>query len=205
MFYNISVLNMEDQSIKLWSTWLELCIGLLQISFLFLFFLYFLHVFINHCFHCFYLFICVCEWLCEFLFIIVWTVLSKYIHTGYISIIHVQVVENFTFSSLYSRWRIFIPKSFNLSEKTSIDIPFESSVKGMIHMKFKDLIAGLGGSVGCAVRLETRRSRVQSPPRSATFFRGDWSWNIFYGHSLASADSRRTVVSFWRKNVHNTG
>ena len=33
--------------------------------------------------------------------------------------------------------------------------------------------AGLGGSVGCAVRLETRKSRVQPPPRSATFFRGD--------------------------------
>ena len=65
--------------------------------------------------------------------------------------------------------------------------------------------AGLGGSVGCAVRMETRRSRVQPPPRSATFFRGDWSWNIFYGHSLPSADSRRAVVSFWWKNVHNTG
>ena len=34
-------------------------------------------------------------------------------------------------------------------------------------------LPGLGGSVGCAVRLETRRSRVQPPPRSATFFRGD--------------------------------
>ena len=33
--------------------------------------------------------------------------------------------------------------------------------------------AGLGGSVGCAVRQETRRSRVQPPPRSATFFHGD--------------------------------
>ena len=44
-----------------------------------------------------------------------------------------------------------------------------------------------------------------TPPRSATFFRGDWSWNIFYGYSLPSADSRRAVVSFWRKNVHNTG
>ena len=31
---------------------------------------------------------------------------------------------------------------------------------------------GLVGSVGCAVRLETRRSRVQLPPRSETFFRG---------------------------------
>ena len=55
------------------------------------------------------------------------------------------------------------------------------------------------------VRLETRRSLVWPPPRSATFFREDWSWNIFYGHSLPSADSRRAVVSFWRKNVHNTG
>ena len=67
------------------------------------------------------------------------------------------------------------------------------------------ICASLGGSVGCAVQLETRRSRVQPPPRLATFFRGDWSWNIFYGHSLPSADSRRAVVSFWRKNVHNTG
>ena len=49
------------------------------------------------------------------------------------------------------------------------------------------------------VRLETRRSRVRPPPRPATFFRGDWSWNIFYGHSLPSADSGRAVVSFWRR------
>ena len=27
----------------------------------------------------------------------------------------------------------------------------------------------------------------------------------FYGHSLPSADSRRAVVSFGQKNVHNTG
>ena len=63
----------------------------------------------------------------------------------------------------------------------------------------------LRGSVGCAVQLETRRSRVQPPRRSVTFSRGDWSWNIFYSHSLPSADSRRAVVSFWQKNVHNTG
>ena len=46
---------------------------------------------------------------------------------------------------------------------------------------------------------------ITTPPRSAAFFRGDWSWNIFYGHSLPSADSRRAVVSFRRKNVHSTG
>ena len=33
--------------------------------------------------------------------------------------------------------------------------------------------AGLGGSFGCAVRLETRRSQVHPQPRLATFFRGD--------------------------------
>ena len=37
----------------------------------------------------------------------------------------------------------------------------------------RPLKVGLRGSVGCAVRLETRRSLVQHPPRSATFFRGD--------------------------------
>ena len=35
----------------------------------------------------------------------------------------------------------------------------------------------------------------------STFFRWDWSWNLFYGHSLPSADSRREVVSYLRKNV----
>ena len=30
-------------------------------------------------------------------------------------------------------------------------------------------------------------------------------WNIFYSDSLSSIDSRRAVVSFWWKNVHNTG
>ena len=51
------------------------------------------------------------------------------------------------------------------------------------------------------VRLMIRRSRVQ-PPQG---FVEIWSWNIFYGHSLPSADSRRAVVRFWRKNVHITG
>ena len=52
--------------------------------------------------------------------------------------------------------------------------------KGWVQPKMHCYLpAGLSGSVGCAVPLETRRSRVQPPPRSATFFLGDWSWNIF--------------------------
>ena len=46
---------------------------------------------------------------------------------------------------------------------------------------------------------------ISTDTGSATFFHGDWSWNIFYGRSLPSADSRRAVVSFWQKNVLNTG
>ena len=97
-------------------------------------------------------------------------------------------------------------------DKNSASLPQSLLIKDVVNV-FQSLIdkkvhlepAGLGSSVGCSVRLETRRSRVQPPPRSATFFHGDWSWNIFYGHSLPSADSRRAVVSFSRKNVHNTG
>ena len=34
------------------------------------------------------------------------------------------------------------------------------------------------------------------------YFRGDWSWNMFYGHSPPSTDSRRFFVSYKRKYVH---
>ena len=60
----------------------------------------------------------------------------------------------------------------------SIEIPYLLTI---LFLKFETVLStGLSGSVGCTVRLETRRSWVQPPPRSATFFRGDWSWNIFY-------------------------
>ena len=45
------------------------------------------------------------------------------------------------------------------------------------------------------------RSRVWSPSLPK-FFRGDWSWNHFYGHSLPTAVSSRAVVSYWPKDVH---
>ena len=62
-------------------------------------------------------------------------------------------------------------------------------------------IAGLSGSVRCTSNV-IRRLWVRFPLDPATLFHGDWSWNVFYGHSLPSADSRRAVVSLWQKNVH---
>ena len=49
--------------------------------------------------------------------------------------------------------------------------------------------------------MDCGRSQVRSSG-VATFFRGDWSWNHFYGHSFPSADSSRAVVNYWQKNVH---
>ena len=60
---------------------------------------------------------------------------------------------------------------------------------------------------GVVARLEARPLGMQaapsSIPKSATFFRGDVVMKKkFDGHSSSSADSRRAVVSYWRKNVH---
>ena len=43
---------------------------------------------------------------------------------------------------------------------------------------------------------------IQSQLGPASFFCGEWSWNIFYDLSLPSADSRRAAVCFWQKNVY---
>ena len=39
-------------------------------------------------------------------------------------------------------------------------------------------------------------------PGPVPYFRGDWLWNNFYGHSPPFADSRRVVVSYKQKYVH---
>ena len=49
--------------------------------------------------------------------------------------------------------------------------------------------------------MDCGRSRVRSSG-PATFFRGDLSWNHFYGHAFPSAVSNRAVVNNWRKEVH---
>ena len=75
------------------------------------------------------------------------------------------------FFSFFFRYRLSHPEEdvnharWQFSELKKFNVHFQILI---IHVK-----AGLGGSVGCAIRLETRRWRVQPPPRSATFFRGD--------------------------------
>ena len=143
--------------------------------------------------------------------LILWNQVSSHNHPGTTSI-----PEDYYFLTVNGTWGCWQPWLQNVANPFLV---FHIWMQGIICFTLVNRLCtvigpllslyltklGLGGSVGCAVRLETRRSRVQPPPRSATFFRGDWSWNIFYGHSLPSADSRRAVVSFWRKNVHNTG
>ena len=113
--------------------------------------------------------------------------------------------SKFLSTKVVSLKKKMVAKSSNVSKALGKMLFFQSKSIDIFLISPRKRIASLGGSVGCGVRLETRRSRVESPPRSATFFRGDWSWNIFYSHSLPFADSRRAVVSFWRRNVHNTG
>ena len=60
---------------------------------------------------------------------------------------------------------------FNITEVKDAIAVSKDTATGPDDMHYQMLKAGLGGSVGSAVRLETRRSRVQPPPRSATFFR----------------------------------
>ena len=60
------------------------------------------------------------------------------------------------------------------------------------------IIAGLGGAVGCAS--DWRPGDRGFDPR-----RGGHSFVEIYYEILPSADSRRAVVCFWRKNMHSTG
>ena len=55
--------------------------------------------------------------------------------------------------------------------------PFQK-LRGERIKAVHESLAGLGSSVGCAVRLETRRSPVQPPRMSATFFREIFSMVI---------------------------
>ena len=81
-----------------------------------------------------------------------------------------------------------------------LDRSFMHSIYLFMHLH---IWAGLGGSVGWAS--DWWSGVADSTPVSlAKFFHGDGSWNIFYGHSFPSTNSRSAFFSFWWKNVHNT-
>ena len=88
--------------------------------------------------------------------------------------------------------------------KKQINKKYNSHVT-LIHAS--TMYMGLPASV---VQLDVRPTGEQEvagltrPGRQLSFVK-ILSWNIFYRHSLTSADSRRAFVSFWRKNEHNTG
>ena len=83
-----------------------------------------------------------------------------------------QVFNKFRMFKISEIFTILLWNNNNLKSKRKIKKIFfnKKFPKSPVYYK---IAAGLGGSVGCAVRLVTRRSRVQPPPGSATFFRGD--------------------------------
>ena len=62
-----------------------------------------------------------------------------------------------------------------------------------------EVLALLQGPLGQSVASPNADPQFDTSP--VPYFRGDWSWNIFYSHSLLSADSRRVGVSYKRKYV----
>ena len=112
---------------------------------------------------------------------------------------------------IYHREASLYPDSirFSLSERDSCSgerALFPAKVATVWEESFapsNPLPANLPASVACpAARLTSGQGIGGSISCPVTFFCGDWSWTVFYGHSLPSADLRRAVVSFWQKNAH---
>ena len=67
--------------------------------------------------------------------------------------------------------------------------------------KWKHQLRAPGTVAGSVrIRLVCGRLQVQSSRPAKHSFVEIWSWKNFYDHSLPSGDSRRAVVSYWRKN-----
>ena len=86
------------------------------------------------------------------------------------------------------------------------NICFHGEIRAIYPQNWKDtLSASLDSWLSWMPIQQVIRRFGFDPAESATFFHGDWSWSICYGHSLPSPESRRAVISFWQKNVHITG
>ena len=63
--------------------------------------------------------------------------------------------------------------------------------------------SAVGNVPGNRCESDCRSRGREFDPGPVSYFRGDWSWNNFYGHSPPSAESsRRVVVSYKWKYVH---
>ena len=108
---------------------------------------------------------------------------------------HGNLIMNF-FTVIFSTFRWFKKDTCQFLAKECAQHCFFFVCSGNI---------GLGGSVGCAS--DWWSGGCGFDPRRVDNILS-WAFDheiFFYGHSLPSADSKRAVVSFWRKNVHNTG
>ena len=83
---------------------------------------------------------------------------------------------------------------------------WSGSTQQTVHCSYTD--QGLHSKLGvvawseaCSLGMQAAPSLI---PTTSTFFRGDLVMKTFLRpfYSLSSADSRRAVVSYWRKNVH---
>ena len=84
-----------------------------------------------------------------------------------------------------------------------IMMPDSDPRDGFFYVPLTPITAGLGGSVGRASN-DDQEVAGSTSAGSVTFFRGDLIMKYFL-RLFPYADSRRTVVSFWRKNVRSTG
>ena len=110
-----------------------------------------------------------------------------------------MVVEE-TSNNEHAKWRK--KEILNQREQNKLKHLWAGTQHFLQYSSLHPASAGLGGLVGCASDWWSGGCGF-NPAGSTMFFRWGGSWNTSYGNSLPSADSRRAVVSFWRKNVHN--
>ena len=99
-------------------------------------------------------------------------------------------------------WKRTAPHHWKLSStiaRSDLKITFAITSRRILTVTSQ--IAKRGSSIECASAWYAD-GRGFDPHVRRTFFRGDLGKKKIYGHSLPSADSRRAIVSYWRKNVH---
>ena len=100
------------------------------------------------------------------------------------------------------KWR-FIAQSLSCSPFHRLEMT-EILLKGrktLIHPSILSGWAGRGSSIGSVSAWHASGPEFDPNVRHIRSGRL-WSWKNFKCHSPSSADSRRAVVSYWRKNVH---